>query len=223
MEKNKIGLARKFKINQSFFKDINEPEKAYFLGWVYADGTNSGEGLCIRLQEGDVDILKKLNKLIGSNKPLIYIDCSKKHPNWNNQYSLSLYSKKISQDLESIGCVKNKSNKNIDFPNIPSEMEKFFIRGIFEGDGCLYINPKTRAAQFYICGTEKILKKIRKKFSLLGCSSPKLIKDKNSKKTYKLRYGGNRQIIKILKWIYSGKEHLNLDRKYKKYKELLCI
>ena len=221
MEKNKTGRARKFSINQSFFKKIDSPEKAYFLGWVYADGTNSGQGVCIRLQEEDADVLKKLNKLINSNKPLILVDYSKTHPNWKKQYSLSLYSKKIAQDLEQIGCVKNKSNKNISFPEIPKELKRFFIRGFFEGDGCLYINPKTNIAQFYICGTEKLLKEIKETLiEGANCSNPELIKDKNSKRTYKLRYGGNRQITKILDWIYSGKQNLNLKRKYKKYKKL---
>lgn len=30
-----------YKIDKNFFKEINSPEKAYVLGFIYADGYNS--------------------------------------------------------------------------------------------------------------------------------------------------------------------------------------
>ena len=69
---------KKFKVNDDYFEIIDTEEKAYWLGFFYADGcvsidknTNSGE-CCIKLSKCDYEHLKKFNKSIHGNIPVEY-------------------------------------------------------------------------------------------------------------------------------------------------------
>ncbi len=45
--RRRCGAPQKYKINESIFEEINTPEKAYWLGFLYADGWISKNGsLC---------------------------------------------------------------------------------------------------------------------------------------------------------------------------------
>ena len=63
---------RKYPVDEQFFDEIDSEEKAYFLGMLYADGTNSMKKteVSLRLQEEDYEILTKLNNLLQPTKPL---------------------------------------------------------------------------------------------------------------------------------------------------------
>lgn len=109
------GGNRKYTLNEHYFDDIDTPNKAYILGFLYADGWNDVDKniITISLQEGDKDILDSINKEIGSNKPLIYIHCEHHFEKYGlhaqNQYRLTVSSHIMSQALAKHGCVKKKS------------------------------------------------------------------------------------------------------------------
>ena len=90
-------MANKYTFNKDYFERIDSKDKAYFLGFLYADGCNSISTtqhhctIILNLQEKDKDILDIFNKYINSNKPLTY------RPKWGNhsvQYALVIHSKK---------------------------------------------------------------------------------------------------------------------------------
>ena len=65
---NKLGLIKsKYIYNKDYFKVIDSEEKAYWLGFIYADGyvcaNDTGSELGIELQVGDIEHLKKFNIL----------------------------------------------------------------------------------------------------------------------------------------------------------------
>ena len=66
---------RKYTLNQHYFDKIDSEEKAYFLGFLYADGCNCQHvGLTsMSLQECDKLILERFAKAIGSNRPIRFI------------------------------------------------------------------------------------------------------------------------------------------------------
>ena len=57
---------RTYEINKDLFDIIDTQEKAYLLGFIYADGCNSSDGRCIKIEVAtpDRDILEKISKLI---------------------------------------------------------------------------------------------------------------------------------------------------------------
>lgn len=62
-------------------------------------------------------------------------------------------------DLISHGCVPNKS-LILKPPKIDNELINHFIRGYFDGDGCVSFNSKTKVYAVCILGTKEILEYI---------------------------------------------------------------
>ena len=126
----------KYKINHEYFNSIDTEEKAYILGFLCADGSISKKGkscLTISLQYGDYDILEKIKKAVQSESPIkSYTYNGRKYCN------IAFYSERICDKLKENGCVCNKSS-HLDWNNIKisSTLLSHFIRGYFDGDGCL--------------------------------------------------------------------------------------
>ena len=133
---------RKYKFNDTFFEKIDTEAKAYFLGFLYADGYISQKYnniVSLQLQERDKEILDKLKHLIQSERPL-YFKKSKKLKE-QNLWGLQISSKKMTTDLKGLGCGENKS-LTLKFPILKVVSEPFirhFMRGYFDGDGCICI------------------------------------------------------------------------------------
>lgn len=130
---------RQYVINETYFDCIDSQDKAYILGFLFADGHNELKKYTVSmsLQEDDKEVLEKIRKCIGSERPLEYIDYSNKHDfgyTYKNQYRLLLFSSHMCQSLEALGMAHNKS-LSLEFPGIPLELYPHFIRGYFDGDG----------------------------------------------------------------------------------------
>ena len=140
-----------YKLNQDFFEKINTEEKAYFLGFLYADGNviikeKKNYVASIEIQREDSYLLEKLRDLIFLEKrPLSY---RKRNLKWKETAALHICNKKIAYDLIENGCFVKKSFL-IRFPSLqvlPELLQPHFIRGYFDGDGGVYIkkNGKIR-------------------------------------------------------------------------------
>lgn len=212
---------RKYTIDEDYFLDINSDTKAYILGFIYADGNIGGSNykMSISLQEDDKDILVKMNQAFKSDRPLMYREPPKKYPNRKPQYTLVVENKKFCQNLMKHGVNPRKSY-NATFPiQISNKFYKSFIRGIFDGDGCI-TQSKRGDCHISFTGTNELMNSIGdiienelkiKKHIYLAQNS-KVI-DKN---TRVLSFGGNRQTKRFLDWVYNDAD-IFLDRKYKRY------
>lgn len=60
---------RIYKVNENYFESIDTPEKAYILGFFYADGYNNQEigVLEFSQQKEHIDILKQIKECLGCN------------------------------------------------------------------------------------------------------------------------------------------------------------
>lgn len=221
------GPKRKYTLNEKFFDHIDTPEKAYFLGWFVSDGHNNIKNGSIRinLQEGDKEVLIILNSLIESNRPLLYIEYSKygyygktpKEP-WQNQYALDVGSRYISNKLLEIGYDNNKSISAC-YPLINYEIEKYFIRGLFEGDGTIRIFKDMTNAAVRFAGTQKV------------CDGIKIFLEKNGipckvfdvKTCWAAGIYGTNNALKFFNLIYGDKLELILKRKYESFVKLVNI
>jgi intein/homing endonuclease len=124
-------------INNNFFKTIDTEDKAYILGFLFADGNidKNRNRISITVKESDIDILEKI-KIAMDSKSIISKGFCKKL----NKYShkLSFTSELIKKDLINLGCVPCKS-LILKFPTkdqVPEHLIHHFIRGYFDGDGC---------------------------------------------------------------------------------------
>lgn len=55
------------KVNRNYFKQIDSENKAYILGFFYADGYNSGTQASFTQLDQDRDILDQINKELDSD------------------------------------------------------------------------------------------------------------------------------------------------------------
>jgi len=136
--------------NENYFKKIDTEAKAYFLGLLYADGSNiipkqknkisSGRTIKLALQSIDKEILEIFSNEIEGNIPIKFEEKSLKNSNHKNIAYINICSNNISKDLIKLGCVPNK-HKKLQFPPfkiVPQELMPHFIRGYFDGDGCIW-------------------------------------------------------------------------------------
>ena len=198
-----------------FFKCSEE--KAYMLGFIFADGYNNERWhkLEIRLAKQDKDILIKFSKiLLNENNVKEYDDI----------VGLYVVSQDISSDLKKLGCPAKKTFI-LKFPDLPENLCHHFIRGYFDGDGMLAIYQpnmkKNKYAEFSICSTKEMLDEIGLYIADLGVNFKinKRHKMRNNN-NFTLRVGGSQQIKKVCDFLYKN-AHIYLNRKYEKYMELI--
>ena len=224
--------------NLDYFKIIDNEEKAYFLGLLYADGTITHHGFSISLVEKDEKILQIFNKSIRETGEL-YSTTNKFN---NNIKILNIYSQEISKDLQDLGCFKNKTF-TIKYPTdkIPKELQHHFIRGYFDGDGSIW-NGKSKIMK--VKDSSKKLgyryKKIHNvKFNISSnidflldiqhilCTELSFNYTKiGTKKGVDIRYGqleysGRKQAFKFYNWLYKDAT-IYFKRKKDKFNEIFC-
>lgn len=126
---------------ENFFETIDCEEKAYWLGFLMADGYVSKNKNDITLALGikDKSHLLKYKNSINSTSPVK--DCViSKGPFKGKEFSrINITSNKTKSDLESLGCVNAKS-LILQFPNIDKSLHNHFIRGYFDGDGSVFLS-----------------------------------------------------------------------------------
>jgi hypothetical protein len=110
------------------------------LGLFYADGNLHKSRPILRLSQRDPDGLQKvLNLMRSSHMIAVKEKRSYKGVISGKIYSISIYNKKIYNDLLNLGLTPAKST-NMKFPEIPPKYMNHFMRGLYDGDGSFYIN-----------------------------------------------------------------------------------
>jgi len=128
---------RKYTLDENYFNDIDTEMKSYLLGFLMADGSIDEERNTLRLMCADQDILKLLQTELKTNKPIRFVQNSIKNIKHKDMYDISICSLKICSDLIKHGIIKRKSYYS-EFPkNLNSNLIHHFIRGYFDGDGCI--------------------------------------------------------------------------------------
>lgn len=222
--RDKNSSHRLTEFNETIFDIIDSEEKAYWLGFFYADAYNSDtiNTFSIALKQEDHDHLVKLCEFIGLPKEKIRTYNSKLDGKEYPTCSLKLYSKHVCQKMIELGCPRAKSFI-ITFPEwLSKDLQVPFIRGMFDGDGslCKRVNNewKWSLATTKECG-ESIQYIILDQLKFIVNLSY-ISKTKNN--TYELESNGNEKVLKLAEWLYlKSKEETRLDRKYSKYLELI--
>lgn len=224
MEKN-----RKYKCDFEYFKIIDTPTKAYWLGFIMADGNIDNRKdrpnthrLTIKLSSIDESHLEKFNRTINSNYPITPVITVSKGKEYRCS-QLRINSSVFCRYLMFDGVRPKKSCSEI-FPKniIPKEYWKDFLRGVFDGDGSFSWwfkqDEHIPKCSFSLCGSKQLLTDcfnyIKEE---LNIEVPSILEHENG--LYTATIGGNFQVIKLMKWLYNGNE--KLDRKCNTFKEFL--
>lgn len=213
----------------NYFNKIDSEDKAYFLGFIYADGNLYRNTLKISINERDKDILHKFKTYINATHPII--SSITKNDNFNNQSKMvriEITAKELREDLIKWGCYENKTFK-IKFPeNLSKNLYKHFIRGYMDGDGsfsCYELSSKSKRSgdkkySISICGTINFLESIRSIFqNELQLPITAKLKNRFPERNTNIRtldITGKRQVLTILDWLYND-SIIFLNRKKEKY------
>lgn len=218
----KVGRKNTYDFNEDFFEVIDSEEKAYWLGFIYADGYITENNKCgISLKSVDIGHLEKFKKSIKSNHKIsIYESQYNEKCNITEYCRIILTSKKNVDNLMDKG-VSHRKSLILKFPN--KEIFKnqndiiHFIRGYFDGDGSIIGGGIPRIS---FVGTKEFLEKLVELFPFKTNAS--IIKDNRTSDTYEIKFGSKEHIKIFLNWLYFGKDCKTfLDRKYKLAQEYL--
>lgn len=220
--------AKKYQCNENFFKNIDTEEKAYWLGFFYADGYVSSANqysYCIglSLKRDDKSHIKKFKTTIQSNHPIHDYKTNGSAYKKGTEYSRIIITSKIMyEDAVRQGIVEHKTNI-VTPPNIDASLYPAFIRGYFDGDGCVTFFPHNGRmdAAIKILGTTDFLDFIREFVQQheIAKRVNKYYQRKENQEVRSFEFAGVYQVKKFLDIIYNNAT-VYLDRKYDKYIEL---
>ena len=219
------NVHNKIPFKEDFFDNIDTEEKAYWLGFLYADGYISsteykiGLGIAIK----DSEHLQKFNQALEYPKGMNTYK-SKGNPT-NPDKSTCMIRTVIRNEhmwnaLKSKGCVPNKS-LILTFPNesifTSKNLIKHFIRGYVDGDGTLGVYPHSKTnpnleASLLIVGTKPFLEGVQ---NHLGIKGFLMHKSNCNELTYRLGYSTSKA-IEVATILYENAS-IYLNRKYHIY------
>jgi hypothetical protein len=171
------------KIN--FFETINTKEKAYWLGFLYADGylverPNRAE-IRLKLKIRDEETIDKFCDALRLNKD------KKEYPTdeaGHRQAMIRFTCRKVSNDLIRHG-LKFRKSKTIQYPKLTrTSLEFAFLLGYFDGDG-------RRNTTMISSGSERFLRQVKKRFDL----PYKIRVDKREKEIYGRKIKGTNYMM----------------------------
>ena len=220
-QKYKIKNMNPNKGNVNYFDIIDSNLKAYFLGFIAADGCiTNRNNLKINIVEEDSIILEKFKEEIGCESHLY--KTSKKRG--RNQISFSMNDTTLTNSIRKYGISERKSltMTNI-IPNIPKEYRNSFILGYFDGDGfssisyIKYKSKKTNSEKQYpllhigFCGTKEFL------LGIIDELNTQKFKIKHESGIDNLRLSSSKdEIIKTYTFLYKNQRFF-LPRKHEKF------
>lgn len=207
------------RFNEHVFDVIDTEEKAYWLGFIYADGCISlkSNTLEISLKYDDVEHLNKFNVFmqhVFNNVKERKVKCNEKLCKvcrWMGK------SKHLCEVLNSYGCTPKKS-LTLTFPNenifTDKKLIKDFLRGYFDGDGCItYVNKEHTHTCISVLGTEEFLTQFA---ANLPIKSYKLRNNSKTNSITKTLSLSHRKAFNVINYLYKN-SNIYLDRKYQRY------
>lgn len=217
----KSGKGRKRFFNVEYFENIDTEEKAYWLGFLYADGSvNTSDKTCtkpnrltINISSKDRVILEKFIKSIDGNLEIEdYIPNGQTYSQ-NPMSRLCVNSIEFCSYLIKHGCTPNKTF-TLKMPQLSNNLIPHFIRGFFDGDG--YFES---GKHFSLTKTESILNDINNVIAaILNIEHGKIHHYKNKdSRICDLKFFKQDSVKKIYHWLYDDAT-IYLERKKDKFK-----
>lgn len=136
LNKNEVKLRHrgpKSKIvKEDYFDNIDCEEKAYFLGYIMADGnisiTNNQYSLKFHISLNDREVVDNFLKEINTSNKATIREKTK-------SYYISLTSVHMCKSLIELGIIPQKTGKECIPKSLPKNLIHHYLRGVFDGDG----------------------------------------------------------------------------------------
>lgn len=203
-------------LNHNFFDVIDSEQKAWLLGFLFTDGNVRKKGNCyqirLSIQLADEDIINDIKNWLNIDTKTLY----DKRPG-KETCGISFTSENIFNKIAEYGIIPNKTYETdqLYIEKIPKEYQKAYIRGLFDGDGCLSFTGGNDVSFDF---TSHYLKTVEQFQYFIDNQIHKKNHNKIQTNASKSRcfWRGRLQVLKILDWLYDDAE-VYLKRKYDKY------
>ena len=200
------------KFDEHIFDEIDNEEKAYWLGFIFADGyiSSTSNNFELSLSIKDINHLEKFSKFMKYTGQI-------KQDSYRCRFSLR--NKHLWNILNNYGCIPRKS-LTLKFPNRDifksKDLIKHFLRGYFDGDGCITYQKDTYtvSAVCSVIGTPEFLSEFEQLLNfekeITKC------KDKRSiNNTISLSFKRSESLVLMI-YLYENSS-IYLERKFKLY------
>lgn len=211
---------RKIKRNSSFFDRITTPEQAYVLGLFTSDGWLTKNDY-IGFASKDKELVEIPKNLIAPGATTTIRNYDSRNlvcgrvVNRNTIYQFQLCDKEIANSLKELGFSQEKTFNEI-YPVLNPDLDSHFIRGIFDGDGCVYqLSTTDLPGVIFYSGSETFLLQLEAKLDDHLNIQSSGIKPQSS--IYKTAFYSKENTRKLYFWLYEQSENLRCIRKYEKY------
>lgn len=217
---DELATTRKYGFKRDYFDSIDTEQKAYWLGFLFADGNvhipkgstggSKGGTVEIGLKASDDYHINNFIRCIDGENPIEYRDVKlgdKTYPSARVQ----LNSIEMSNDLIHKGCIPRKSLVLEPPKHLPQQLIRHFIRGYFDGDGCICFK-KGKYFTISMEGTVGLLNWIKDCLKNIGIDSISIYNNDNTK-SKTLSIFKHENYLKFFNYIYKDKS-VFLERKY---------
>lgn len=225
---------RRHFFNEDYFENIDTEDKAYWLGFISADGCilkcseYNSYRLQIALSINDIEHINKFLRCIDAYDVDINIFEPSGFGSKNKTARAVLNSYKLCNDLNRYNIHINKSY-DIELPDISDEMIPHYLRGLFDGDGSYYYKYDSKYNRYrysfeLVGASEKMIYQV-KEYLLSKNIKTNIYKRKSPSSdnyVFRLMTGSKKEMLKIIDLLYSD-AHMYLNRKYEKINEIKNI
>lgn len=206
--------------NHSFFDSIDSEEKAYWLGFLAADGCNTSGFMAVALSSKDRDHLVRFKSHLQSTHPIGDYQHTRSGASGERirlTSRLAIRSPQLTAGLATHGVVPRKTFV-LKWPDFLSrDLLRHYLRGYSDGDGCFHVRRaqyvrktdgrSSHGVSWMIVGNEAFLKGAQRYLvETIGFDQTKLYPSPNARNEgiFQLRYGGNKQIARLWHLLYDG-------------------
>ena len=203
-----MSYTNNLKFDKNYFSKIDSKEKAYYFGFICADGTHNKYQFKIKIRSKDREILDRFKSSIASDHN-IYL--------YGEDVTFRICSRSLCNQLDLLGCPARKS-LILKYPDIDVSFNRDFIRGVYDGDGWF-----VKDQWGIVSGSKKFLNRIRQILNEEVGLNIKLYvaeKNKNNRKNslYSICVSDGPSLIKLYHYLYNNVD-LYLNRKYIAFSE----
>lgn len=223
--KNKKNFQKDISFNKTFFDNIDSEEKAYWLGFIMADGwtrldkNNKPSQMSIEINKKDIEILQNFKKSINSSHNIKERKRIQKTGYISEVCSITISCQHMTRKLIEYGVIPNKTYYgfiNESIFNNNEELIFHYLRGYSDGDGT--IDKKEHTYVFKLVIKSKFILNTIEKWIKKYCKIKPKIKLESDKRgsTYRLSISNKKDYFIFLDKIYNNST-IYLERKYKNY------
>jgi intein-encoded DNA endonuclease-like protein len=192
-------IRRKYFIDENYFETIDNEEKAYWLGFLAADGTirlrhggaekrKRGSSIVLKLADKDKHHVDRFQKIFGIESRMThqrdYTTTRSGKESYSDNCRVSINSNKLVEDIIDKGVTPRKSF-TLGRPNIKDEYHNHFIRGYFDGNGSISFSLKESTES-----DREVIKLLAVSIACISHNFIQYLKDELTKENVNLKTNG---------------------------------